>query len=220
MKLPSVKVKVEAFTLVELLVIIFVIVIIAAYLLPSLAGRPRRPYQAVCLNNQKQIAIGLLMWKEDHNGQFPWQISTNENGTMEYAGRGYAAPNFEILCDNNYLKWAGVFVCPSDKARNVVSNFAQFGNENLSYFVNVDAPLTNHPNSFLTGDRSLQADGQPVKPGLFILTKKSDMSWTTEIHPRMDGVAFADGHVQFVRTNDLNSFIKMLPLATNRLCIP
>jgi hypothetical protein len=80
---------------------------------------------------------------------------------------------------------------------------------------------TNNPShSILAGDRNLQTYGQPVKSGLFFLSTNFDTGWTHDLHFHGGDLAFADGHVQFVKANDLNSFVQMQPLTTNRLCIP
>ncbi|HEY1790663.1 MAG TPA: prepilin-type N-terminal cleavage/methylation domain-containing protein [Verrucomicrobiae bacterium] len=58
----------RAFTLIELLVVIAIIAILAAMLLPVLQSAKRRAYVATCLDNQKELAAGWLMYADDHNG--------------------------------------------------------------------------------------------------------------------------------------------------------
>src|SRR5665213_585927 len=164
MKMPSAKAKVKAFTFVELLVVIFILAVVAVVLLPT-SPRKFPAYLLTCMNNQKQIALGFMMWKDDHNGQFPWQTSSTNGGTMEYASRGYVAPNFQALSD--YLKSPTAFVCPTDKIKTVATNDTQFNNQNVSYFAAFDAS-TNSAVSILTGDRHLEKNGKPVKAGSFI----------------------------------------------------
>src|SRR6185312_5389640 len=180
MKLFSAKTKVEALTLVELLLVIFILMILAALLLPAYTG-PRKAPSATCMLNQKQLALGFIMWKSDNSDQFPWQISSTNGGTMEAANGGYAAENFQVLWRDNYDKYPAVFVCPTDKSRAVASDLTQFRNQKLSYFVAVQSS-TNVVVGILTGDRHLESDGRPVKTGLFNYGTNLTMNWTHELH--------------------------------------
>jgi len=55
-----------AFTLIELLVTIAIIGILAALLLPSLAGAKRKSVKAVCLNNLRQLGMGMMVYASDN----------------------------------------------------------------------------------------------------------------------------------------------------------
>jgi len=215
--------KVSGFTLIELLVVIAIIAIVAAMLLPALSDRDSRHSPGiVCLNNQRQIGIAFTMWSSDHKNNFPWQVSTNDNGTMESSDWGYVAPNFQVLGD--YLKQTRVFICPTDVAKTEATNNMPIHNQNVSHFVELDAS-TNAAASILTGDRHLQANGKPVNPGLFVYSTNLSMEWTRELHGKSSSgpfgvMTFIDGHGQIIRGAQLNSVFQQQGSITNRLAVP
>lgn len=61
----------EAFTLIEMLVVIGIISILAALLMPGLVGAKRTANQIKCLNQLKQLELALTLYAGEHNGSFP-----------------------------------------------------------------------------------------------------------------------------------------------------
>ena len=224
MKRLSSKARVEAFTLIEVLVVIAIVGLFFLALHPTFDNRPMKATLNFCMNNQRQIAIGLLIWQSDNDGRFPWQVSTTNSGPMELIASGQALSQFRVL--SNYVKSTSAFICPTDKAKRVATNYETMNDQDISYFVNVDASA-NTANTILTGDRHLQADGKPVKPGLFAFTNGMAMGWTRELHGQTASapvgvLAFADGHGQIIRplNSALTDVFLHQPIATNRLVVP
>jgi prepilin-type N-terminal cleavage/methylation domain-containing protein/prepilin-type processing-associated H-X9-DG protein len=69
-KSPIVKPR-RAFTLIELLVVIAIIAILAALLLPVLSSAKKKAAQSACINNQKQLGLGMKMYVQDNSDTFP-----------------------------------------------------------------------------------------------------------------------------------------------------
>src|ERR1700732_1625349 len=76
----------NAFTLIELLVVIAIIAILAAILFPVFARAREKARQTSCLSNMKQLAMGVLMYRQDYEGLGPpCQVSGFPAGAPDLA---------------------------------------------------------------------------------------------------------------------------------------
>src|SRR4051795_2249509 len=78
----STKIRTIGFTLIELLVVIAIIALLAAILFPVFARARENARKSSCLNNLKQVGIGLLQYAQDYD-----EIVVNgENNNQDNAG--------------------------------------------------------------------------------------------------------------------------------------
>ena len=112
-------------TLIELLVVIAIIAILAAILFPVFARAREKARQTSCLNNHKQLALGMLMYAQDYDEVFcrfnmNYYLPTapdpsNPSWNYRDGTRGYSTWPTCIL---PYLKNTQIFVCPSGTTLN------------------------------------------------------------------------------------------------------
>jgi len=85
----------SGFTLIELLVVISIIVLLIAILMPSLSKARVAARGVQCLNNQRQVYVGIVMYSQEHKdyipegytpqGGWPWALGRYLTAQREYA---------------------------------------------------------------------------------------------------------------------------------------
>ena len=93
----------QAFSLIEMLIVVAVIGILTAILFPVISKAREKAKQSSCASNLRQLGMAFIQYTQDYDEQFPCGIEAT-NGT----GYGWGAQLYP------YVKAKGIFICPID----------------------------------------------------------------------------------------------------------
>lgn len=119
------------FTLVELLIVIAIIALLAGMLLPALKKAKDAAKSIICMNRQKQLALGVLSYTNDFDNYRP-AIFTS---APTYKGWNVILAEFDYLPNEDNKVW----LCPIYPPENVSDS-----STNMSHTIgmNRDSPFT------------------------------------------------------------------------------
>ena len=123
----------DGFTLIELLTVIAVIAILAALLLPALAAAKAKASSISCLNSERQLMLGCLLYSSDFNDALPYNLGAAEIKKLEARSQfwNWSSPvmSWELDPDNTNTvqlteggigpytsRTSRVYRCPADSA--------------------------------------------------------------------------------------------------------
>ena len=197
-----------AFTLIELLIVIAIVGILAALLLTALSQSKAKGRRSACMNNQRQIGLSFIMWAGDHGERYSSTVDVAEGGSKTQLQTWQ-----HFLTMSNELVTAKILHCPSDRAKQIASDFSDSGiglrtlqNAAISYVVGTGA-VPERPAAHLTADRNvLGRDGQGCGPAAIFgfitqLRVGDNPRWDNSMHVNAGNMVLADGSAhQFTQT--------------------
>ncbi|BCM91546.1 hypothetical protein IAD21_03421 [Abditibacteriota bacterium] len=172
----------RAFTLVEVLIVIAVVLVLAAFLWPMFERAKGSPRRSACQSNLKQVGLGFLQYVRDYDEKFPPARITSASGWAD------------VLLP--YTKSLQLFQCPS-----VARTAPRFASD---YFYNrrlarVSLGYLQHSAwTFMMGDG---IDNAPPWNSWLQLpadarTNRNSPSWR---HLEGANYGFVDGHVKWFK---------------------
>ena len=198
---PNSKPWTSAFSRIELLVIVAVVVLLGGVLFPKFIQAKRKAKQISCVSNLKIIGLAFRIWGGDHGERFPMALSVTNGGALEVSNQVWRS--FQIL--SNELTVPLLLACPTD-VRRPATNFSSLANSNISYFIGLDADES-MPELLLAGDFYLST-GRPTVNKVLTIQTNDMATWSTMNHEGRGDVALADGSVQQFSADKLRVAVK------------
>ena len=158
--------------------------------MPALATAREKARRTACLNNLKQLGLGIAMYADGYNGRMPQDLASNPTLVGSY----------NLL--SNVITSTKIFTCPSDsvaKFQNGYPLINTLANMTISYSYSVGLAWQDQPDSIISLDRM----GKAVTAAGYTKGAKWSASTPTPVAPHRDlggHVLFNDGHAQWVNS--------------------
>ena len=215
----------NAFTLIELLLIIAIMAILASLLMPALATAKSRGKQTACLNNLRQLVLSFQMYSADNDGKL-----AQNNPLAEPGGNCWVRGDMKVSADATntaiirqgklfpYANQVALYRCPTDPSR--ANNEPRVRSYSMNSWVGSRYMETHpQPTGFRTfvRDSELSAVGPArlwviadeheasIDDAWFLVTMDDSRpfaSFPATRHERSYGLNFGDGHAEFYKLRD------------------
>lgn len=203
--------RLRALAWLDVLAVVVLIGVLVGVILPSLARpRHRHGHQRIkCVNNLKNLGLGLRIFATDNDGSFPWDVAVEKGGSREEVpDENRIWRHFQVI--SNELSTPRILQCPGDPRVSGGDTWSPragppgtpkvlpFGhNDHVSYFLAVGT-TEEEPDRVLGGDRNLTRNGVAVQ-GRIQPAVTDVMGFTSPGHHEGSGnLLLSDGSVRQV----------------------
>ena len=150
----------RAFTLIEVLIVLFVIGVLAALLFPTFERARSNARRSSCQSNLKQIGLGFMQYNRDYDEMFPLAYADSD-------GSGAYNPNFDagwMQILQPYIKSTTIFQCPSETSPYSPPLQA------TDYWYSAPVAQINHMSKIVHLERSVLCGDGIAMPAAFVAT--------------------------------------------------
>ncbi len=207
----SVSSDMKIFTLIELLVVIAIIAILAAMLLPALNKARESAYNAQCISNMKQIALGVVGYTSNYDDYLP--IYNQKIDGIDRGWNHFLAQNKSEVLENLYCPRKEFLPPGSDGFGSSTDFFTGLPDFNrvwygYNYYIGQNYKITqlDRPATIVAFAEIASINGYTYTTGLdgsgMSTTQSERKNWMTGRSRHSDGsnYLFTDGHVTYYKT--------------------
>lgn len=207
----------DAFTRLELLVVLATLTLLATVVLPATANPRQRSERVTCVNNLRQIGQAIHLWANDHDDRVPWWTPAAEGGTCALSGM--PTPPWAGMVQNVWFHFAWVsnqlasprlLACPSDTGARIASEWStnpqggflhpNYLNNSVSYLIGLHCYF-DVPGSLMAADKNVKnytttGCAMGVKRAATYTAPFGNAAWGTDLHSESGNYLSCDGQVQ------------------------